>query len=247
MNLVKDFFSNIDEITTQIESTAVFRLPFDYSPSDLLSFAENELKRDTPDSLANSFGHTERALGAQLDYFLSTYGLKHITKSTKWGNKRKIELIGDLGLVPDRILHKVNEVRIELEHHYRFPTPTTAINSLDIVQMFVAATDLYLFPARVSIRYEIPDKTPKASLVERITAEPLHHLGVQLESEKSRFHLSGAVNGIEVNLEISADQQFDDFLYLLVFFLHFHRFEMPNASKFFQAIRLFNRTKQNGT
>lgn len=247
MDLVREFFSKIGEIATQIDTTTVFPLPFDYSPADLLTFAENELSRDTPDSLANSFSHTERALGAQLDYFLSSYGLKHITSSTKWGNKRKIELIGDLGLVPDRILHKVNEVRIELEHRYRFPSQPTAVNSLDVVQMFVAATDMYLFPARVAIQYEIPNDVPKTSFLERITAEPLHKLFLQLDAQKSVFELSGAVNGMEVNLEISALQQFKDFLYILVFFLHFHRFDMPNASRFFEGIRLLNQAKQNGT
>jgi hypothetical protein len=227
---LNEFFSMLDQISCWVDGTGVEHFPFQRTPTEFLEFAENDLKQKGPQAPANALANAKRALDCQLDYFLKTYGLSQITTNQQWATSKKISLMDDLGIVPQSIFHKINKARNDLEHRYDLPSVITAENSMDIVGIFVAATDLYLFPARVSTYYEI--KEGRGGLAAPLLAD------LQLVLlEGDSIGAKGNIHGLSFDYQISSETDLNDYLYLLTFILHSHRINTPNANKFFNKLK----------
>lgn len=237
MNEVKEFFVNLDVIETQISETAFEPFPFPTTPYDFLDYAELDLKTDLPHALSNSLSNSKRALDCELDYFLKAYGLQALANTNKWQTGKKLRIVDDLGVMPNRILFKVNEARNDLEHRFQPPSHQTAINALDVVSIFVAAVDAYLYPVHTGAYFYIKDPdTRNKPLLERILTE--HQNFLQLtKKEGDNIEALGRLRGVNYRFEVNAGNDTSHYLYLLTYLLHFHRFYMPNSSKFFSKLK----------
>lgn len=250
---VKNIFSNLDDISCWVESTGVERFPFQRTPSEFLEFADSDLKQTGPQAAANALANAKRALDCQLDYFLATYGLSQISTEKNWSTGKKISLMDDLGIVPASILHRINKARNDLEHRYEMPSPITAENSIDIVGLFVAATDLYLFPARYGIYFERKDQiesSPEENLKSKTLPSFLQAPStfVQLDLlQDDGIEAKGKHNSVSFDYHVFSKTDLEDYLFLLSFVLHSHRINTPNANKFFQKLKHVRAVSQNGS
>lgn len=248
---VRNIFSKLDEISCWVESTGVERFPFQRTPSEFLEFADSDLKQTGSQSAANALANAKRALDCQLDYFLATYGLSQVSTEKNWSTGKKISLMDDLGIVPASILHRINKARNDLEHRYEMPSPITAENSIDIVGLFVAATDLYLFPARYGTYFEGKDQT-ESSLEENLKPKTLASLldpstFVHLDLlQDDGIEAKGKHNSVPFDYQVFSKTDLEDYLFLLTFVLHSHRINTPNANKFFQKLKHVPAISQNG-
>jgi hypothetical protein len=252
LNEVSEFFTHLDEIDCWVDTTGVEHFPFQTAPSEFLEFAENDLKQKGPQATGNALANAKRALDCQLDYFLLTYGLTDVSNKQAWSTSKKISLMDDLGIVPQSILHRVNKARNDFEHRYEMPSLITAENSIDIVGLFVAATDLYLFPARYGTYFEIKDRSeppPEEKLKSKgllsILRDPLAFLHLEL-LHGDAISAAGKLHGLSFDYQISSVSNLNEYLYLLTHILHSHRINTPNANKFFQKLKYGRSVSQNG-
>jgi hypothetical protein len=239
---ITDFFARLDEIDCWVDGTGVANFPFQRTPSEFLEFAENDLKKMDPQATANSLANAKRAMDCQLDYFFETYGLSRISAKERWSTGKKISLMDDLGIVPQSILHKVNQARNDFEHRYELPSVVTAENSIDIVGLFIAATDLYLFPAKYGTYFEIrnetetPGEEPKSRKLSDLLKKPSADVHLDL-LQNDAIGASATINGITIDHQVSSEKELYDYLYLLTFILHSNRINTPNSTKFFLKLK----------
>ncbi len=116
-----------------------------------LEFAIADFELDeTNKGRINSFANAKRALHLQVETLASLFGFDAIkTKGSRYASFPKyIEFIAKCGIVTPRILTKLNRVRNAVEHAYYTPSKDETENFIDVVELFIAATDrvLYQFP-----------------------------------------------------------------------------------------------------
>jgi hypothetical protein len=245
MHRVKEFFQSSQAIETQISATSFEPFPYPTTPYDFLEYAELDLQADSPHALANSLANSKRAMDCELDYFLKSYGLEPLAIGEKWPTARKLRLVGDLGVVPNRILYKINNARNDLEHRFELPSRQTAENALDAVGTFVAAVDAYLYPVHSGAYFfiqpsDLGDKEP----LERFMTPHEAFLQLDLEAD-GNIKALGRLHSVDYTFQVNVVTHTLNYLYLLTFMLHFHRFYMPNASKFFSKLKYFREDGSN--
>ena len=132
---------------TQIENK------FEIKPQDFLSYAEKDLDGNYSHNLINSLSNAKRALDCQVDILLIAFGYYSISKKKMWGFPRKVEVIKELGILAPRVLLKINKTRNLMEHHFAKPTLEQVEDFVDIVALFIASTDkfIYDFPDELQI------------------------------------------------------------------------------------------------
>jgi hypothetical protein len=235
--LVRTFFSNFSELTIGGFGSGTINYPFDEAPLSFLEYAEDELVENKPSKLANALSHAERALASQLDYFFLSYGLTEYARTNDWGNGKKIALLGDLGVVHNRILHKVNAARNDLEHRYKLPSYQTAVNAVDIVGIFLAATDMFLYPAREDAEFLTHKNSKEKGLIERLIGDKDNRIIIALKRQDSSIQIDGAVLGIAINDKISVTESPKDFFFLFTLLLNYHRLDLPKPEIFFNKLK----------
>ena len=111
--------------------------------------------------------------------------------------------------------------------------------------MVVATIDMYLYPVRTGVRFEIPDPAREgASLFDRSDFSPLQSVDIEIREEHGCMLLDGYILQDAYEIEIDADKQLEDYLYLLSYSLNFHRFSMPNCFEFFNKLK-YHRTQES--
>jgi hypothetical protein len=234
--LIQAFFSDPADLDTSVSSGAIFRYPYPETPHDFLEYAEQELTEDTPSKRANCLTHIEHALASQLDYFFYAYGLTDYAVRNQWGNGKKLALLGDLGLIPNRILHKVNEARNNLEHRYEIPGKETVINSIDIVSIFVSILDLFLFPAREEIEF-YTKSSPNNKGLDKFIGKSNNSLLLCFTKRQGEIGAKGKIGGIEIEETVPVNESPEDFFLLLTYFLNYHRLALRNPDKYFRKLK----------
>ncbi len=94
---------------------------FELSPRDYLSYAAEELDKNTPLSLINCVSHLKRALDCQLDSFFHVFNLYDLFKKNNLKVQKKLEFIGAIGFLNSRSLVRLNAIRNKMEHQYTVP------------------------------------------------------------------------------------------------------------------------------
>lgn len=94
---------------------------FELSPRDYLSYASEELDKNTPLSLINCVSHLKRALDCQLDSFFHIFNLYDLFKKKNLKVQKKLEFIGAIGFLNSRALVRLNTIRNKMEHQYTVP------------------------------------------------------------------------------------------------------------------------------
>lgn len=239
MDVVRKFFDDLDNVSGYPDEVGDAKCPFPIEPREFLDYAESDLKSAEPQAAANSLSNSKRALDSQLDFFFDAYGLSAVSTQKKWSTGRKIELIGDIGGVPKGILHRINQARNDLEHRFEPPSRMTAENAIDIVGLFIDATDFYLYPARQGNIFQ--NESAKRSLrLQLLPKEGLIWVGFKENDPDKNW------DEWDIESEVIATESLPDYLYLLTFILHSNRLYSKNASRYFSRLKYVNQSAQNG-
>ena len=137
-----------------------------------LEFAIADFEQDKTDKgRINSFSNAKRALHLQVEILASLFGFDAIkTKGVRYASFPKyIEFIAKCGIVTPRILTKLNRVRNSVEHAYYTPSKDETENFIDVVELFIAATDRALYQFPIDIEFLpmtiLDDCIPNISLI----------------------------------------------------------------------------------
>lgn len=105
----------------------------------------------TKRSIVNAVSNAKRALHMQVDLLSEALGIEHMKRPKNF--PLKIEFCGKCGIVGKRILKKLNKLRNTVEHNYYVPEREEAEDYVDIVELFINATNklMYSFPTKVEL------------------------------------------------------------------------------------------------
>lgn len=118
---------------------------FEIKPQDFLSYAEKDLASEYEHNLINSLSNAKRALDCQIDILLIAFGFYTTSNKKTWGFPKKLDLIKELGIIAPRVLLKINKTRNLMEHHFAKPNLEQVEDFVDIVALFIASTDKYIY------------------------------------------------------------------------------------------------------
>lgn len=91
---------------------------------------------------------------SRLNSFSNAYGFgASRSRSTFY---YRLEFCKSCGIVGPRILRKLNRVRNAVEHEYYVPSQSEVEDFIDVVELFLAATDRYLknFPKEIELEFD---------------------------------------------------------------------------------------------
>ncbi len=170
---------------------------FEISPTDFLTFAENDLTAKYDHHLVNSLSNSKRAIDSQLDSLLIGFGLSE--RSKKWRFPQKIDFLNKIGVISPRILTKINKKRNLLEHEYKNPSEEEVEDALDVAVLFINYTNKYLFQAISDFGFSYEDDEGRY----------LNTLKLDWINEKLIF----SCPSLGAQVEIKADQRdYDEYL-----------------------------------
>lgn len=139
-----DFSTSWDEISYPVKTTP--RVYLDFAIKDFESCISPKHNR----ILVNSLSNAKRALHLQVETIAKAFGFS----KPKRGFPNFHSYLGfceRCGVVTPRILKKLNTVRNAVEHDYYIPSETETEDFIDVVELFLAATDrfIYQFPLEI--------------------------------------------------------------------------------------------------
>ena len=139
-------FCTVDEVVRFLKRVAYIRcdekdVAFEIGANHFRDFAIEDSKIDSVYHRVNALSNVKRAIDCRIDELL--YGLcLHIkSESEKWNFPKKIQVLGDLGILAPRILQKINRKRNQLEHQYIEPTREDVEDAVDVATLFLGYTD----------------------------------------------------------------------------------------------------------
>ncbi|WP_049843716.1 hypothetical protein [Vibrio sp. VPAP30] len=141
-------------------------------PKQYLDFALDDLESGRCEKARiNSFSNAKRALHLQVETLASLFGFDLLKKASQRFTTfpQYIKYLERCGVVTPRILMKLNRVRNAVEHHYYVPTFDETENFIDVVELFIAATErsIYQFPVDIEFLPAtiLSNKVPNISLI----------------------------------------------------------------------------------
>lgn len=127
------------------------------SASDLLDFAIADLKDGdsagsaSPRHLVNALSNAKKSLHLRLEDVCLGFGCGSL-KSVK-SFPKLIAYARNCGVVAPRVLERLNSRRNLVEHEFDVPMKNDVENFVDVVQLFLAATDRWEFRMPVEVDY----------------------------------------------------------------------------------------------
>ena len=127
------------------------------SAKNLLDFAIADLKDGdvaasaSPRHLVNALSNAKKALHLRLEDVCLGFGCRSL-KSVK-SFPQLIEYARNCGVVAPRVLERLNSRRNMVEHEFEVPTKEDVENFVDVVQLFLAATDRWEFRMPADVDY----------------------------------------------------------------------------------------------
>ena len=137
-------------------------LPEGLSPRNYLQFAIDDLGMGSERELINSASNSKKALHLQVKLISDALGFKAPRKE-KDNFPPRLELCKACGVVGSRVLKKLNRLRNAIEHDYIAPTKEQAEDFIDVVELFLAATNglIIAFPRELSLATDdLPPELP---------------------------------------------------------------------------------------
>jgi hypothetical protein len=116
---------------------------FDLLPFDYLEYADEALSNSSAASKINCVGHLKRAAECEMDTIIHILNLQTAIKGLNF--PRKLQLMGDLGIVSPRSVSRLNQIRNKIEHEYAIPDIDDLQLYYDLVAAFVYAVDGTIF------------------------------------------------------------------------------------------------------
>lgn len=172
--MLPELYGEIDQ--DYCPSWTRLELPEGIQPKSYLEFANMDImSSDEPRCLVNALSNAKRALHFQIELLTDAFGISHTVKKTKYVSfPERLKFCSKCGIVSPRILAKLNKVRNEVEHDYYLPARDEVEDYIDIVELFLAATDrfFYQFPSDIEFLCEsLDESTPDISFVEFLPNE----------------------------------------------------------------------------
>ncbi len=163
--------ANHDEYTIG-DSASWVKIDFDSSinPTKYLSFARKDIEIEKTDrTFINSISNAKRALHLQVETISKAFGFKSKKTKNNVNFHDHLEFCEKCGVLTPKILKSINKIRNAIEHDYYTPTEIEAEEFIDIVELFIAATDKYIyqFPESLDITLNdsAKDKHPTLSVI----------------------------------------------------------------------------------
>ncbi len=121
-------------------------------PLKYLDFAKNDLGLgDNENNCINAISNARRAMHSHLDMLLALYGFEGMS-----GNfPKRINIIEQIGLVSGRTLKNLNKLRNVVEHEYHTPEYSDAELFVDVVELFIQATQSIVIEAKYTKLIEL--------------------------------------------------------------------------------------------
>lgn len=120
-------------------------IPFDLDAYDFRNFAKEELKNEMSDkNIVNTLSNIKRSIDCRIDSIYFVYGLKDKIDNENWNFPRKKKFLEETGIVAPSILRKINKKRNYLEHDFELPSKEEVIDFLDVCNLFLNYTDLFV-------------------------------------------------------------------------------------------------------
>ncbi|EGQ9837263.1 hypothetical protein [Vibrio cholerae] len=137
-----DFDPNFSTSWTKLE------YPVKTTPRHYLDFALKdfeECKKVKSDrALVNALSNAKRSLHLQVETIAKGFGFANLERG--YPNFHcYLNYCEKCGVVTPRILKKLNSVRNAVEHEYYIPTESETEDFIDVVELFLAATDKFIF------------------------------------------------------------------------------------------------------
>lgn len=237
MRFLKEFLEHASEWRGYPNHIVGKYCPFDLQPYEYLDFAERDLKSGEPHAAANSVLNTKKALELQIDCFLIDYGLEHLSKV--WGTAKKIELVGDIAILRPSILKKVNDLRNKIEHQYVIPSIADAENAIEIVDLFLGATDGLLSPVREGTLYERANSDANEKIQLYMNRFRNTISATYFRDGEEQEYFGASCDSLMPTLLKQKDEiaraRLNTYLLLLTIAIHCHRLDSKQPEKFFQS------------
>lgn len=109
-------------------------------PSRYLSYAKKDLAKASERSCVNCVSNAKRALHYQVDALAVAFGWDKIKKKRN-DFPSKMEFLGKCGVISPTIIRRINKMRNRVEHDYYIPSEDEAVEYLEIVELYLLATD----------------------------------------------------------------------------------------------------------
>jgi hypothetical protein len=150
------------------------KAPVGRSPQTYVDFATADLlEQNSKRTRVNAISNAKRALHFQVDLLSDALGFNQSPLRKRNNFPEKLNFCGKCGIVAPRILEKINRQRNALEHDYYIPTRPQSEDFLDVVMLFLGATNrlLAFFPCNVELTSidDFPDKRPQIFLSADLT------------------------------------------------------------------------------
>ncbi|WP_321891563.1 DUF4145 domain-containing protein [Burkholderia cenocepacia] len=165
-------------------------------PSDYLSFAVSDFEdasRGNGDSVRhciNAISNAKRALHLQVESLCESFGF-NLMRNRPRTFPARVEYLERSGVIGKRLLRKLNSVRNDVEHEYRFATLEEAELAVDVTELFIESCRLYRarFPISVQIDIPTPDSTGEVYLreVEACWSKGIISLNYKHTADSSSF------------------------------------------------------------
>ncbi|EOV5436757.1 hypothetical protein [Vibrio furnissii] len=146
-------------------ATSVVEVRGTMTPRRYLDFAIVDMEQDKSErGRVNAFSNAKRALHLQVETLANIFGFTQYSSKPKRPNFHSyLDYVEKCGVITPRILRKLNSVRNAVEHDYYVPTEPETDDFIDIVELFIAATEraIYQFPNDVEF---LPTAVDNANL-----------------------------------------------------------------------------------
>ncbi|EIK45579.1 hypothetical protein O59_002257 [Cellvibrio sp. BR] len=143
-------------------------------PAKYLSFSKKDLEIEKSErTFINAISNAKRALHLQVETISKAFGFKSRKSKNNVNFHDHLEYCEKCGVLTPKILKSINKIRNAVEHDYYIPTEVETEEFIDIIELFLAATDKYVcqFPESLDIAVSSASKNNHPAL-DKISLEP---------------------------------------------------------------------------
>ncbi len=177
--------------------------PVTTTPRHYLDFALKDVEEcgepKSERALVNALSNAKRALHLQVETIAKGFGFPKPERGYP-NFHRYLEYCQKCGVVTPRILKKLNSVRNAVEHEYYIPTESETDDFIDVVELFLAATDKFIYQFPTYLEW-LPGRTDNCV--------QFHITSIQLEPNTGCLML--VPDSDNPDDELHLDPSFDEF------------------------------------
>jgi hypothetical protein len=105
-----------------------------------LEFAKSDFGQEKCDrNFVNAVSNAKKALHLRVEALATAFGWNHIKKRNNFPSK--LDFLGQCGIAAPNIIRRINKFRNTVEHDYHLPSEIEAEEYLDIVELYLMATN----------------------------------------------------------------------------------------------------------